>query len=107
MTREEILKKSREENMGMDVAEAEAAKSGIKYGWMVTVFFSCIFVIVDGIILSRIPSEMLSAVLSGLCTVFLSKYVKTRKRHELIIAALYGVAALCFFISWIIQISKI
>lgn len=107
MTREEVLKKSREENMGMDVAEAEAAKSGIKYGWMVTVFLSCIFVIVDGIIFSRIPSEMLSAVLSGLCTVFLSKYVKTRKRHELIIAVLYGVASLCFFISWIIQISKI
>ena len=107
MTREEVLKKSREENMGMDVAEAEAAKSGIKYGWMVTVFLSCIFVIVDGIIFSRIPSEMLSAVLSGLCTVFLSKYVKTRKRHELIIAVLYGVAYLCFFISWIIQISKI
>ena len=107
MTREEVLKKSREENMGMDVAEAEAAKSGIKYGWMVTVFLSCIFVIMDGIIFSRIPSEMLSAVLSGLCTVFLSKYVKTRKRHELIIAVLYGVASLCFFISWIIQISKI
>ena len=107
MTREEVLKKSREENMGMDVAEAEAAKSGIKYGWMVTVFLSCIFVIVDGIIFSRIPSEMLSAVLSGLCTVFLSKYVKTRKRHELIVAVLYGVASLCFFISWIIQISKI
>ena len=107
MTREEVLKKSREENMGMDVAEAEAAKSGIKYGWMVTVFLSCIFVIVDGIIFSRIPSEMLSAVLSGLCTVFLSKYVKKRKRHELIIAVLYGVASLCFFISWIIQISKI
>ena len=107
MTREEVLKKSREENMGMDVAEAEAAKSGIKYGWMVTVFLSCIFVIVDGIIFSRIPSEMLSAVLSGLCTVFLSKYVKTRKRHELIVAVLYGVASLCFFISWSIQISKI
>ena len=43
MTREEVLKKSREENMGMDVAEAEAAKSGIKYGWMVTVFFFLYF----------------------------------------------------------------
>ena len=35
MTREEILKKSREENMGVDVADYEAAKAGIKYGWMV------------------------------------------------------------------------
>ena len=39
MTREEILKKSREENMGVDVADYEAAKAGIKYGWMVAVVF--------------------------------------------------------------------
>ena len=107
MTREEVLKKSREENMGMDVAEAEAAKSGIKYGWMVAVVLSCIFVVVDGILLSLVPVEMLSAVLAGLSTVFFSKYAQMKKRHELIIAILYGVASLCFFISWIIQIIKI
>ena len=37
MTREEVLKKSREENMGVDVADYEASKAGIKYGWMVAV----------------------------------------------------------------------
>ena len=55
MTREEILKKSREENMGVDVADYEAAKAGIKYGWFVAVVLSCIFVVVDGILLSRMP----------------------------------------------------
>ena len=107
MTREEILKKSREENMGFDVAEAEAAKSGIKYGWMVAVVLSCIFVVVDGIILSRVPVEMLSAVLSGLSTVFFSKYFITRKRHELFIGIVYGIASICFFVYWIIQITSI
>ena len=107
MTREEILKKSREENMGVDVADYEAAKAGIKYGWMVGVVLSCIFVVVDGILLSRIPVEMLSAVLAGLSTVFFSKYAQMKKRHELIIALLYGVASLCFFVSWIIQIIRI
>ena len=107
MTREEILKKSREENMGVDVADYEAAKAGIKYGWMVAVVLSCIFVVVDGLLLSRMPVEMLSAVLAGLSTVFFSKYAQMKKRHELIIAILYGVASLCFFISWIIQIIKI
>ena len=79
MTREEILKKSREENMGVDMADYEAAKAGIKYGWMVAVVLSCIFVVVDGILLSRIPVEMLSAVLAGLSTVFFSKYANEKE----------------------------
>ena len=107
MTREEVLKKSREENMGVDVADYEASKAGIKYGWMVAVVLSCIFVVVDGILISRMPVEMLSAVLAGQSTVFFSKYAQMKKRHELIIAIRYGVGSLCFFISWIIEIIKI
>lgn len=106
MTRDEILKKSREENKGIDIADYEEAKSGIKYGWIVAVALSSLFCILDGIILSRVPVEMLSAVLAGLSTVFFSKYHALRKRHELIIALLYLVASLCFFVSWIIQILR-
>ena len=106
MTRDEILKKSREENKGVDFADFEAAKNGIKCGWIVAITLSSIFCVIDGMILSRVPFEMLSALLMGLSTLFFVKYYSLRKKHELIIAVFYLASSLCFFVSWIIQIMR-
>ena len=106
MTRDEILKKSREENNGVDFADFEAAKNGIKCGWIVAITLSSIFCVIDGMILSRVPFEMLSALLMGLSTLFFVKYYSLRKKHELIIAVLYLASSFCFFVSWIIQIMR-
>ena len=107
MNREEILKKSREENMGRDIPDQETAKNSVMKGWMVTVFLSSVFLVVDGIVFSRLSFEMLSAVLAGLSVVFFTKYFTLKKRHELYIAILYGLASVLFFISWIIQMARI
>ena len=103
MNKSEILEKSRMENKGKDMVDEETSVNGINKGWIVTVFLTLIFTIADGIIFSRFPFEMLSAVLAGLAVVFFTKYNKLRKRHELVIAVMYGFASLLFFASWLIM----
>ena len=52
----------------------------------------------------RMNSEVFFAVLAATSAVFFSKYLKLRKRHELIIAIIEAVAAAAFLISWILQL---
>ena len=40
-------------------------------------------------------------------TAFLVKYVSLRKRHELIVAIIYGLAAVAFLVLWILQLAGV
>ena len=59
MTKEEILEKSRNEMKGRDIADIEISKSAIQTGWLVAVSLMAIIVVVDAVVFSRIPVEML------------------------------------------------
>lgn len=107
MDKQEVLKKSREENKGKDYPDQESIRNSVMKGWMVTVFLATVFSVIDGLIFFRFPFEMLSAVLAGLSVVFFTKYYSLKKRHELCIAILYGLSSVLFFISWIIQALRI
>lgn len=72
--------------------------------WIIAVVLAMIVTIIDAIVYSRLPVEILFAVLGGLATVFWIKYFKLHKRHELLVAALYTVSSLCFLIAWILHI---
>ena len=104
MTREEILEKSRSEMQGKDIVDMEISKKAIVVGWIMAVVLAMIVTIIDAIVYSRLPVEILFAVLGGLATVFWIKYFKLHKRHELLVAALYTVSSLCFLIAWILHI---
>ena len=104
MTREEILEKSRSEMQGKDIVDMEISRKAIVVGWIMAVVLTMIVTIIDAIVYSRLPVEILFAVLGGLATVFWIKYFKLHKRHELLVAALYTVSSLCFLIAWILYI---
>ncbi|MGN0907427.1 MAG: DUF6442 family protein [Bullifex sp.] len=104
MTKEEILEKSRKEMKGMDVADIEISKSAIQTGWLVAVSLTAVIVVADAVVFSSIPVEMLFCIFGGLATVFWIKYFRLKKRHELFVGVMYTIAALCFLISWFIQI---
>ena len=103
MTREEILEKSQNENKGKDVAEIEIAKKGMSLGWLVSVFATAIVTFVNGVVFGQKDQGTLFVMMSGLCAVFLFKFIKLRKRHELFITIAYFIAAICFAIVWIIN----
>lgn len=104
MTKEEILSKSQKENAGRDVAGVETARSGIQIGWIVTVTLAAVISVLDGVLFGRPAVELLFAVMAGLSAVFLYKYGRLGNRHELFIGLIYGVAAVCFLVVWVVQI---
>ena len=107
MTREEILEKSQNENKGKDVAEMEIIKNALMIGWAVTVCLVGVVLIFNGIVLGYENMGALFAVMSGLFVVFLIKYIKLRKKHELFITIAYGIAAMAFLISWIMTLAGV
>ena len=104
MKKEEIIQKRRSETKGRDIADIEISKSAIQTARLVAVSLMAIIVVVDAVVFSRIPVEMLFSAFGGLATVFWIKYFRMKKRHELFVGAMYSVAAVCFLISWILQI---
>ncbi|MBR6085185.1 MAG: hypothetical protein IKP61_06215 [Spirochaetales bacterium] len=107
MTREEILEKSQNENKGKDIAEMEIIKNALMIGWAVTVCLVGVVLIFNGIVLGYENMGALFAVMSGLFVVFLIKYIKLRKKHELFITIAYGIAAMAFLISWIMTLARV
>ena len=106
MNREEILARSQQENRGQDVADLEVSKAGMKLGWIIVVCLLAFVSVVDAIVFERMNSEVFFAVLAATSAVFFSKYLKLRKRHELVIAVIEAVAAAAFLISWILQLVR-
>ena len=91
MNREEILEKSRQENHGQDIANLEVARSSIVFG---------------AIKYDRMNSGIFFAVMAGCSAIFIRKYLKLHKKHELYISIVYVIAAAAFLVSWILQLTK-
>lgn len=106
MNRDEILLKSQMENRGQDVAGLEVSKACILVGWIVAVVLLAIVSVVDAFVYERVNNEIFFAVMAGCTAIFLLKYLKLRKRHELVIAVVYAFASLAFLIAWILQLAK-
>ncbi|MBR4121533.1 MAG: hypothetical protein IKT95_07260 [Spirochaetales bacterium] len=104
MTREEILEKSQNENKGKDFAEMEIIKKALMTGWVVTVCLVGVVLILNGVVLGYEDKGSLFAIMTGLFIVFLTKYIKLRKKHELFITIAYGIAAVAFLVSWIMTL---
>ena len=104
MTKEEILQKSQNETKGRDVANIAVAQKSIMFGWVVTVCISGIVGVFNGIILNQESYGMFFAIMGGLFTIFLRKYIEFRRRHELFITIAYGIATICFACAWIITL---
>ena len=105
MTREEILEKSQNENKGKDVADIEASKNCMSIGWIVTVSIVAVVTVVNAL-LGKPDFGGLFATMTGLSVVFFLKYVKLRKRHELVTAVMYCIGAVCFAAGWILFLIK-
>ena len=106
MNREEILEKSRQENHGQDVANLELSRSSMVFGWVVTVCLLAVVAVTEAIRYDRMNSGIFFAVMAGLSVIFIRKYLKLRKKHELFISVVYVIATAAFLTSWILQLVK-
>ena len=106
MNKEEILAKSKQENHGQDIASLEVSKASMLFGWITAVCMLAFVAVVEALVHDRMNSGIFFAVMAGCSAIFINKYLKLRKRHELYIAIVYVIAAVAFLISWIFQLTK-
>ena len=106
MNKEEILAKSKQENHGQDIASLEVSKASMLFGWITAVCMLAFVAVVEALVHDRMNSGIFFAVMAGCSAIFINKYLKLRKRHELYIAIVYIIATVAFLISWILQLTK-
>ncbi len=106
MDRDEILKKSRQENRNRDLEELEIQRRATSVGMLVGVFL-CGLVEILGAVFDSGPMMELWFVFFGvLGTVFAVKFSKLRKRHELVLSIVYylfAAADLALFVRELVQ----
>ena len=101
MDKDEILKKSREENKDRDLVEeavlARANALSLGVGMMVCGLLSVLSAVFqDG------PDYSVWAVMWAIqASIFLFKYRKLRRRHELALGLFYGALAVFFFVLYL------
>ena len=89
MNREEILKKAQAENNGKDYADIEAQKTGTRAAYFVAVLLVIIVDTVNGFVLGYVNRGMDFVLFTMAFVAFLTKYLKLRKRHELIVTIMW------------------
>jgi len=106
MNKEEILAKSKQENHGQDVANLEVSRASMLFGWITAVCLLAVVAVAEALVKDRMNNGIFFAVMAGCSAIFINKYLKLRKQHELYIAIVYIFAAIAFLIAWIIQLTK-
>lgn len=104
MEKEEILKQAQQENKGKDIADLDAQRKGAYIAFFVGLFLIIIWDIVEGFMYHHINYGGNMALFAMAFTAFLVKYIKLRKRHELIVCIIYGLGAIAFLTLWILQL---
>jgi hypothetical protein len=104
MEKDEILMKAQEENKGKDVADLDAQRKGAYIAYFVGLFLIIIWDVVEGIRFHHINYGGNMALCAMASTAFSVKYVNLKKRHELFVALVYGLAAVTFLVLWILQL---
>lgn len=101
MDKEEILKKSREENKDRDFVEAEVLNRANNIALSVSMLI-CALVSVLHAVFRSTPDYAVWIVQFGiLSTVMLVKFARLRRRHELLLGLLYGGFCACFFVFYL------
>ena len=104
MKKEDILQKAQAENKGKDYADIEAQKSGTRAAYFVAVILVIIVDLVNGFVLGYVNRGMDFVLFTMAFVAFLTKYLKLRKRHELVVAIMWGLLALMMLVLWIRQL---
>ena len=106
MNKEEIHAKSKQENRGQDIANLEVSKASMQFGWITAVCLLSLVAVVEAIVYERMNTGIFFAVMAGCSAIFINKYLKLHKRHELYISIVYIIAAIAFFIVWVLHLMK-
>ena len=104
MTRDELLAKARSEGKEWDFPDLEAQKSGAWAAYLLGVILLLLVDVVNGLVLHNFNRGADFALCSMVFVLFLTKYLRLKKTHELFVTILWGLLALSMLIVWILQV---
>ena len=104
MERDELLAKAQNEIQGMDLADLEAQKTGAYIAYFVGFVLIIASNVVEWFVLHRLNHASTMAICAMAFTAFLIKYIKLKKKHELLVALIYGAFAIAFLVLWILDL---
>ncbi len=113
MNKEEILSKSRTENKNQDIFELEIINKGSSIAMRVGLFMCCLISIISAVLIAENNYWIIASMpcwtiyFSMLGSLFIYKYSKRRKTHELIFAILYLIICVCMFTRFILYITGV
>lgn len=91
MNKEEILALSRAENKNMDVYEQEVIKQASRCAVAAQLILAAAFFVTQILVGGGINWGLWALVFSASMTTFWVKYIKLRRRHELLMAIVYTI----------------
>ena len=107
MNKDEILNMAQEENKGMDIADLEAQKSAAVIGYYVVALGILIVTIVDKLVLDKFNFGAIAACLFMFSIAFLVKFIKLKRKHELVVSSIYFLGAIFALVCWIMELAKV
>lgn len=107
MKKEEILAKAQSEGKERDLPDREAQRNGAWLAYIIGVILLIIVDTVNGFVLHYVNRGADFALFSMAFVVFLIKYLRLRKRHELIVTIIWGVLSLSMLTVWILQLAGV
>ena len=107
MNKEEILAKAQSEGKERDLPDREAQRSGAWLAYIIGVVLLILVDTVNGFVLHYVNRGADFALFSMAFVVFLIKYLRLRKRHELIVAIIWGVLSLSMLAVWVMQLTGV
>ena len=107
MNREDILARAHQEGKNQDLPDREAQRNGAWAAYIVGVVLLILVDTVNGLVLHYVNRGADFALFSMAFVMFLIKYLRLRRRHELIIALIWGVLALSMLTVWVLQLTGV
>lgn len=104
MNKDEILAKAQQENKGKDFADKSAQKDGAWIAYTIGVILLILVDTVNGLVFHYVNRGADFALFTMAFVIFLVKYIKLRKKHELIPLFIWGILSVSMLILWILQL---
>lgn len=107
MNKDEILARAQMEGKERDLPDREAQRHGALMAYIFGVVLLIIVDTVNGFVFHYVNRGPDFALFTMAFVLFLTKYIRLRKRHELIVTIIWGVLALSMLIVWILQLTGV
>lgn len=106
MNREEILEKSRAENKNKDIYEQEVLKQASTSAIIVMMVFATIFFAAQILVGGGMNWGLWALVFSANMTIFWVKYIRLRRKHELVMAIAYTILVSALSVGYIYNLME-